>query len=155
MDSKVMHFVVWEEACKPKSKGGLGIHKLRLWRQLLAIKLVARFMSSDNCLWWESLHAKYGRRRSMFEERRGDSWVWKLICIGGRAIDEHMMWLVEEGMTISFMDDLWLSTTLYRWPTFINMHTEQFPATVANISRELDWDRTKIEQLFRPELQVF
>ncbi|PKA58193.1 Putative ribonuclease H protein [Apostasia shenzhenica] len=135
MESKVMHFVAWEEACKPKSKGGLGIHKLRLWRELLVVKLAAKFMSSDNCIWRESLSAKYGRRRSMFEERRGDSWVWKLICMGGRAIDGHMIWLVEEGKTISFMDDPWLSTTpLRRWPTFINMCTEHFLATVTNIS---------------------
>lgn len=42
-----LHYAPWDEVCTPKSRGGLGIKNLNLWRRVIHGKVAARVKDSD------------------------------------------------------------------------------------------------------------
>lgn len=55
-----MHLVGWEEVCKPKKLGGLGITKIRDMNKALLSKWLWRFGIERDSLWRQVVAEKYG-----------------------------------------------------------------------------------------------
>jgi len=45
-----LHWVNWDEVCRPKQKGGLGIRPLRLMNDTLNTKWLRRFAKEDDAM---------------------------------------------------------------------------------------------------------
>lgn len=58
-NNRKMHLVSWEEVCKPKCCGGLGLRKAEGANKILFMKLGWRFLSNPDALWIKLLKAKY------------------------------------------------------------------------------------------------
>jgi hypothetical protein len=79
-------WVKWDEVCKPKKEGGLGIRDIRLVNLSLLAKWRWKLLSNEFAGWKEILMAKYGREingvRNIGEEdvRRTVSCWWRDLC---------------------------------------------------------------------------
>jgi len=63
------HWVCWDEICRPKEDGGLGIRSIRSMNEALKTKWLWRFASKDDALWKRVIVSKYGTggvRRALF-----------------------------------------------------------------------------------------
>ncbi|CAN1788863.1 Putative ribonuclease H protein At1g65750 [Linum perenne] len=60
-DCRKIHLVSWDEVCKPKEHGGLGLKKARDLNMAFMMKLAFLFFKSPNELWVQVLQHKYFR----------------------------------------------------------------------------------------------
>ncbi|PKA59033.1 Putative ribonuclease H protein [Apostasia shenzhenica] len=155
LTSNAAHFVAWEQVTKPKSAGGLGIHRLEEWRSILVAKYAFSFLSNADTLWVKCFQAKYENRETIFSTKRGDSWAWKLICQGGTTALHNSMWKIGSGSSTKVMVDAWVdSNPFLRWPTFINT-TELLPLTVHHLLGANDeWNQAELHKFFGSELAL-
>ncbi|PKA58228.1 Putative ribonuclease H protein [Apostasia shenzhenica] len=152
-DTNTMHYLPWKDVCKPKSCGGLGIHDLRLWRKQLLAKHAAKLLQKDDCIWRDSFIAKYKDRALNFSAKKGDSWIWRLICLSGSVVHNNLIWLIATGVSVSIWKDPWISTIpLCKWPTYINSNPGDLVSTVADLLNENTWNLTRLQQLFGVDL---
>ncbi|PNY14484.1 cysteine-rich receptor-like protein kinase, partial [Trifolium pratense] len=100
-------WVKWEDVCKPKSVGGLGVRDLRLTNISLLAKWRWKLLQPHDELWKDIVVAKYGNgvvgRNSLGEaqiSRFGSTW-WRNICL----LDNNSSWLY----SISLQQELNLS----------------------------------------------
>ncbi|KAL7173273.1 hypothetical protein ACSBR2_032688 [Camellia fascicularis] len=78
---KKVHLVNWDNVCKSKIKGGLGLRKTMDHNVALLTKLGWKMLSGKDKLWCEILHSKYLRKHSIFNWplERSSSHTWKNI----------------------------------------------------------------------------
>lgn len=60
LERKKIPWVKWEEVCKPKSSGGLGVKDLRAFNLNLLSKWRWRLLANSSSIWTDVLVAKYG-----------------------------------------------------------------------------------------------
>ncbi|CAN1138974.1 Putative ribonuclease H protein At1g65750 [Linum perenne] len=60
-ECRKIHLVSWDEVCKPKEHGGLGLKKAKELNMAFMMKLVFQFFKSPNDLWVQVLQHKYFR----------------------------------------------------------------------------------------------
>lgn len=60
-------------------------------------------------------------REYRFQVRNGDSWVWRLIILGGILACLNSQWAIGNGFRDSFAYDNWIRTHSFNlWSTYIN-----------------------------------
>lgn len=50
-EKRKLHLLSWEQICRPRSKGGLGLNNLASRNEALVMKLVWRYRQEPNALW--------------------------------------------------------------------------------------------------------
>jgi hypothetical protein len=72
------HLVSWQEICKPKDQGGLGVMNTKLMNQAVMLKWIWRILSgeNENLLWLKLLRAKYRYNNFFFSNPTGGSPFW-------------------------------------------------------------------------------
>ncbi|CAN1138632.1 Putative ribonuclease H protein At1g65750 [Linum perenne] len=60
-DCRKIHLVSWDEVCRPKEHGGLGLKKAKELNMAFMMKLAFQFFKSPNELWVQVLQHKYFR----------------------------------------------------------------------------------------------
>lgn len=75
-----IHKLRWDDVCKPKNKGGLGIKSLDDTVKAVAIKLVWKFIQGDS-LWAKWMHSKYCSTNNFWTTNMNNnaSYTWKLL----------------------------------------------------------------------------
>jgi mannosylglycoprotein endo-beta-mannosidase len=112
-----MCWVKWEDVCKPKKEGGLGVKNLRLMNMGLLAKWRWKLLEEGDELWKKVLMAKYGSHivgnanLEVEEFRRVSSVWWRDIC----RLDGSIGWfkqsaskILGNGQSIYFWKDVWL-----------------------------------------------
>ncbi|KAL8537670.1 hypothetical protein ACS0TY_012704 [Phlomoides rotata] len=128
-DINKIPWVSWEDICKDKGKGGLGIRELGQFNLALLSKWVWRFLNDPGRLWARIIISKYGgfvmvsRERSRgLGPRRSEvgcgsisSW-WKDICeiYKGSGVIKDFIRVVGNGNDTSFWSDTWLDDGLLK-----------------------------------------
>jgi hypothetical protein len=109
-------WVKWDEVCKPKKDGGLGVRNLRLTNISLLAKWRWKLFQPEEEVWKNIVVAKYGSQvvetSNLGEDhisRVGSSW-WRNICL----LDKDPCWFVNSitkvvgnGNSTSFWSDVW------------------------------------------------
>ncbi|XP_010677958.1 uncharacterized protein LOC104893541 [Beta vulgaris subsp. vulgaris] len=74
--------VKWEDICKPKSEGGLGIRDVHLWNKAAMARYVWALATKQDNLWIKLVHAVYIKQQNWWDYRHpvGCSWYWKKVC---------------------------------------------------------------------------
>ncbi|GLU01659.1 hypothetical protein SLE2022_189580 [Rubroshorea leprosula] len=116
---KKINWVKWEQVCKVKKQGGLGVKDLRKFNIALLGKWWGRLVMAEKGLWKKVIEEKYGRVGDpSFNWLReninfGSSW-WRDLSRLNDIEDEKKDWLVDglelilgEGVDISFWWDKW------------------------------------------------
>jgi hypothetical protein len=90
-------WVSWEDICKPKKEGGLGIRDLRLVNISLLAKWRWKLLSCDRALWKDVIIAKYGSEivgvgnLGVSQIHHDASIWWRDIC----SLDKNNNWFAE------------------------------------------------------------
>ncbi|WZY87154.1 hypothetical protein YC2023_033538 [Brassica napus] len=103
--------VAWEEVCKPKEEGGLGIRRLKDTSRVFALSLIWRLLTNSGSLWVAWTKAYLLRSHSFWDvsDKYAGSWIWrKLLKIRDQAAT-FLRSEVGNGKTTLFWFDNWLS----------------------------------------------
>ncbi|CAN1792135.1 Putative ribonuclease H protein At1g65750 [Linum perenne] len=94
-EERKTHLVSWEQICKPKAFGGLGLRLSRHLNSAFMAKLAFLFMQKPELLWVRVLHTKYFRevngvlrlrsKSSQSSLWRGISKAWPVMVEGSRV----------------------------------------------------------------------
>ncbi|PKA46284.1 Putative ribonuclease H protein [Apostasia shenzhenica] len=143
-----LHYVNWEKIAKPKLAGGLGIHQFSTWSKVLLVKLAVQFYANHQTLWVPFFQAKYGNRNPIFSLKRGDSYIWQMICHSGDMVLQNLKRKIGNGLSCSVLHDPWITNVpIIRWPTFINTLRDP-PDHVSEFLQNGIWNETKLLQHF-------
>ncbi|GAU32684.1 hypothetical protein TSUD_145580 [Trifolium subterraneum] len=129
-------WVRWEDICKPKVEGGLGIRDLRLVHLSLLAKWRRRLLLEEEDVWQNVIKAKYGDRAlgnvRLDEGLFGNlcsAW-WKDLC----RLDKDSGWFSQVAVkrvgmdnTIVFWKDIWVGdqTLEQRFPRLFGISIQQ------------------------------
>lgn len=104
--------VKWEDVCRPKEFGGLGIGYLKERNSALLGKWLWRFFNEESNLWQSIICHKYGMDSNGWDSSRNISLSMSLLC---RQIIRlyplfipHVWLIVGNGDRINFSNDIWL-----------------------------------------------
>lgn len=72
--------VAWEEVCKPKQEGGLGLRSLKEANDVFCLKLVWKLVSHGSSLWIKWIETNILKRETFWSIKSTTSlgsWIWK------------------------------------------------------------------------------
>lgn len=97
--------VAWEDVCKPKDEGGLGIRKLRVFY----LHLIWRLFSSSGSLWVAWINIYLLKQVSFWDVKRGSkgSWIWRKILKLRSIAATFLKSEIGNGLSTSFWFDTW------------------------------------------------
>lgn len=111
-EKKRMSLVAWDQVCRPKSKGGLGLERVQTLNEDLMSKKVWRMFHSYNewCKMWQSKYSLMSSSLSSFINLK--------ISINGSHISNHAskcresiakgaIWKVGNGRRVKFWEEPW------------------------------------------------
>lgn len=77
---KVWHALAWNNMCKTKAAGGVGIKSLRRMNEAFLLKLLWRMYEDPDSLWAKTLLGKYDRKK-----------LWKEICNSWKKFSQQIV----------------------------------------------------------------
>jgi hypothetical protein len=104
--------VAWEEMCKPKRKGVLGLHDLQVTNDTYGVKLWWSWVKEMTAPWFNLWKAKYtpnisNQNKIHFKGTREGSTIWNLAWHNKTWIETHKFWEKRNGRTARFWEDAW------------------------------------------------
>ncbi|KAI0511099.1 hypothetical protein KFK09_011721 [Dendrobium nobile] len=119
--TKGMHYIAWNDICKPSSMGGLGLHSPLQRIGSLRSKVTWNFIQKPGSLLHRVMESKYGDNVMNGANRNISSNAWKILLDGGKNLKMVVRWKVGKGDKISILNDTWvLDKCINRWPTFVD-----------------------------------
>ncbi|KAJ0479839.1 putative RNA-directed DNA polymerase [Helianthus annuus] len=140
-----MNWVAWDWITWPKTKGGLGISRLKEVNEALLVKWGWRYRSENHNMWCklvEACHCKYNQR-GFLPINSNISGCWKNIVnliskvkINGKGLNHLIKGKVGNGVDIRFWIDTWVGDLPFweRWPRLFGL--EMFK--LCRVSERLD-----------------
>lgn len=109
---KNVHLVNWDNGCKSKIEGGLGIRKARDQNTVVLTKLGWKIISDKDKLWYRVLHSKYLNDHTLYTwpVKKKSSHCWISICKNRDILRKGIKWTVGNGNDISLWHDWWCGT---------------------------------------------
>ena len=128
-------WVNWETVCLPKDKGGLDIKDLQTFNYALLSKWRWQLFKNQGEMWSRILISKYGRWRSLDEERRSSyhsPWWKDLMSINQQrdsiVLRNQIDWRVGCGDKFRFWEDSWAGndkTLMAKYPRLYQVSNQQ------------------------------
>lgn len=105
-----MHWLKWENLCKPKCQGGMGFRRLSAFNKALVAKHVWRIIHSPNSLMARVLKARYLKNSDIMLAGLGNnpSFVWRSLLWGRDLINKGLYWRVGDGQHILAQSEPWI-----------------------------------------------
>jgi len=117
-EKRPIAWVRWEDLCKPKKEGGLGIIDVRKFNYALLAKWRWRVISQDEGKWREVLESKYGVELECPQlPVKYQSWWWRdlvKVCREGGGegwFQKEVHWKLGRGDKVRFWEDVWIGDT--------------------------------------------
>ncbi|KAL0313683.1 UNVERIFIED_CONTAM: hypothetical protein Scaly_2911100 [Sesamum calycinum] len=101
--------VAWEQICKPKQEGGLGIRSLMITNQALMLKQLWRLIQNDGTSIWVEWIQRHRLRQSTIWTFNGatGSWGWKKLLKLRPLLQRGVIYKVGDGSSFSLWQDVW------------------------------------------------
>jgi hypothetical protein len=144
-----VHLVNWDQVCRPKKNGGLGIKKTSHMNQALLAKASWRILNRDHGLWADLMKKKYLNGDScihMLDKKNASaSSTWKSIIFGAETLKLGVFWRLGDGKNVKFWFDKWIGNNsladLGHAPPLHIDHSE----TVADFLIANHWNTVKLQ----------
>ncbi|KAK4382381.1 hypothetical protein Sango_2877100 [Sesamum angolense] len=101
--------VAWDQLCKPKAEGGLGIRSLLVTNQALILKQLWRILHNDGTSIWVDWIQQYRLRHTTLWtfNRAAGSWGWKKMLKLRPILQRGVTYRVGDGLSFSLWQDIW------------------------------------------------
>ncbi|KAK4384484.1 hypothetical protein Sango_3056200 [Sesamum angolense] len=101
--------VAWDQICKPKAEGGLGIRSLIIMNQALILKQMWRILQNDgSSIWVDWIHRYRLRHSTLWTfNRTTGSWCWKKMLKLRPVLQRGVNYKVGDGSSFSLWQDPW------------------------------------------------
>ncbi|KAK7260043.1 hypothetical protein RIF29_25765 [Crotalaria pallida] len=109
--SRRIHLVNWNDVCRPKLHGGLGLRHSRNTNTTYMMKLGWGLIVDKDSLWAQVVRNKYKCGNDLLpivKRRHSESNVWKGIRKGWDSLHNNIIWRPGNGKTINIWHDNWL-----------------------------------------------
>ena len=114
-EKRPIQWVSWEDVCKSKEDGGLGIRDIRKFNLALLARWRWRLVSNEEGRWKDLLATKYGMvTEGLRTPVKTQSWWWRdlqKVCKEGGGegwFQQHIAWKLEGGDKVKFWEDVWI-----------------------------------------------
>ena len=103
----------WDIICRPKDQGGLGIENLEVKNRCLHSKWLYKLSVETEATWAQILRSKYLQSKTLSQVtvRPTDSPFWKGLMRVKAAFFNRTKFIVGNGNTTRFWEDMWLGET--------------------------------------------
>lgn len=101
--------VAWQDICKTKQEGGLGIRALKEVNKVQGLKLIWRFLAGDS-LWSKWIRSNLLKGKSFWEvslTSQAGSWIWRKLLKLREVVRSFHMKEIGNGRHTSFWYDNW------------------------------------------------
>ncbi|GKB50431.1 putative RNA-directed DNA polymerase [Tanacetum coccineum] len=101
--------VAWEDVCRPKKEGGLGLRRLDEFNKALMISHVWKLISLKESLWVQWIHEYKIRGRNFWDiPFRGNmTWGWRKILQLRPVMRDFIWYKIGDGARVSMWFDRW------------------------------------------------
>ncbi|XP_020676031.2 uncharacterized protein LOC110095008 [Dendrobium catenatum] len=148
-----MHYVAWDDLCKPRCWGRLGLHSPLLRVGSLRSKLSWNFIQKPQSLFHRAMAARYGCDVMNGAQRKINSTAWKILVDGGKFLKMAVCWRVGKGDGINILIDTWLlDRCINQWPTFVDCNFLDGMYIQQILLNNGEWDYIKLQRAFPPDL---
>ncbi|KAJ9567950.1 hypothetical protein OSB04_003916 [Centaurea solstitialis] len=103
--------VAWEDVCKPKEYGGLGIKRIPMWNRALLTSHIWDILRRKNSLWvsWIYLHRLHNSHFWVVQASNNSSWVWRKLLELREQVRPSFMVSVGDGLRSNAWEDKWIT----------------------------------------------
>lgn len=101
--------ISWDNICKPKDQGGLGIKYLQVWNEVLIMKHLWNIAAKKDTLWVKWINVEKLKGRSIWEIQQdsNSSIGWNNILRLRQKVRKHVYYKIGNGKNISAWFDQW------------------------------------------------
>ena len=109
-DSLKIHWIKWQELCKPKSQGGMGFKDLSLFNDALLAKQTWHLLHDEHFLFYRVFKPKFFPDCSIMQAKAPSiaSYAWKSIINGQEVIRKGAQWRIGDGHSVRIWGDRWI-----------------------------------------------
>lgn len=109
-ESRKVHWMKWEDLCKPKIQGGMGFKDLSRFNDTLLAKQTWRLLHDKTSLFYRVFKAKFFPNCIIMEAANPNSasYAWRSILGGREVIKQGAIWRIGDGKTVEIWGDRWL-----------------------------------------------
>ncbi|XP_024190144.1 uncharacterized protein LOC112194121 [Rosa chinensis] len=154
-DKRKIHLVNWDNVCKPKNRGGLGIKRTTDMNKAMLAKVSWRILQNDDGFWCNLYKAKYLKHvsviRNLYKPPDKCSTTWRSICSGATLLRQGIIWRIGDGGTARFWTDHWSSQGILA-PLAIDRTMVDPNLLVQDFWNGYDWDITMVCACLPPEI---
>ncbi|OMO51807.1 reverse transcriptase [Corchorus capsularis] len=129
-DRRTINLVRWEEVCKPKIFGGLGLRSMEFHNRVLLQKTAWRFLMEPDSLWVRLLKSKYAIPDDVVSFVKTNvskplwSYSWRGLFGALSELIRGLKWRIDSGSNVCFWTDVWLEkpivTSFAVVPPYVN-----------------------------------
>ncbi|GJX40771.1 hypothetical protein Tco_0255761 [Tanacetum coccineum] len=138
---KKIAWVSWSKVLASKSNGGLGVSSFYALNRGLIFKWIWRFLSRDQSLWAQVIHALHGSNTSTLSASYSSLWssiIKECNALKSQGLDliSHCKIRVGNGMSTSFWHDQWLGDSCLRlsYPRLFALENNKVCSVAAKMS---------------------
>lgn len=152
-DQSGMHWMNWQNLCRPKCVGGMSFRNMTAFSKALA-KQIWRIIRKPNSLMTKVLKARYFKNKNIMQTRLGSnpSYIWRSILWSRDLIEKKLCWRVGDGKKILAKLDQWIPSV----PLF-HSKVDLLPPEYAKVNNFItnfgSWNEEAVRRLF-PEIEA-
>ncbi|PKU85048.1 Putative ribonuclease H protein [Dendrobium catenatum] len=148
-----IHYIAWDDLCKPISMGGLGLQSPMLKAGPLRANLFWNFLQKPETIFHRTMRAKYGKSILNGTHNKVTSKAWKILLDGGKFLNNITRWNVGNGKEINVLNDIWiLDRCVNLWPTFADCAALEGLCVQQVMLENGHWNTDFLQEKFHPEL---
>ncbi|XP_019167697.1 PREDICTED: uncharacterized protein LOC109163410 [Ipomoea nil] len=148
--NKKVHLVGWNDICKSKDAGGLGLRKCLDFNNALLAKLAWQLVTSHDKLWVKVMREKYVKNKNFFATPMiaNASWGWRSIMRGRSIVELGAAWRIGNGLSLNFWSDWWTGDKPLAFMDEVTIPDSQSEAKVSDfILPNRTWNVDKLSSL--------
>ncbi|XP_028776836.1 uncharacterized protein LOC114733531 [Neltuma alba] len=155
--ARKMHLVAWEDVCRRKEDGGLGLRTARKQNDAFMTKLGWGLIKRRDALWVRFLREKYKCGEDVIpriDERRAGSQAWKGIKKNWKNTMHGLAWRIGDGSSTRFWRDRWVP----QYEALQNYAVQSVPDELLDVKvSDLltvsgGWDLSSVQELLPPNV---